>query len=158
MPRNILNVARSMGCALLRPASGFVASTSDQLASENLAEIQMRFDTFRETGELALPKDLGHLRPEGYASGLTSLIPGFIMWNPSIRKSIQIPSFLACVIKEKVSWLDLSALIHIAGVEHRHDSELVVVPLYQSDGSYVLIEVYSLHTRSWMYSLISSKA
>ena len=42
MPRNILNVTRSMGCALLRPASGFVASTSDQLASENLAEIQMR--------------------------------------------------------------------------------------------------------------------
>lgn len=124
-----------------------------------------RCDTFRKTCEVALPKDSSYLFPMGYVNGLVlcsrlddARVKGFILWNPSIRKSIEIPPSLS---SHRVRDIRVE-LVHLVG--EGNDYKIVVIPFdhpswnrYSPDRnipSTVLIEVYSLSTGCWRSSSI----
>lgn len=124
-------------------------------------------DTYSKTCEFALPKDCARLCPMCYLNGLVLFsrvsnyddkIVGFIMWNPSIRKSIEIPlppsSSLLYIGDMRVVFIDADG----AG----NDYKMVVIPFHhltlQNILSTVAIEVYSFNTGSWRSSSIDTKS
>lgn len=125
--------------------------------------------------EPALPNDCGRLLPVGYVNGFVlcckyddvddDRVLGFVMWNPSTRKSTEIPSPSGSHYVGRIRVVLVAPVFGGA-----NDYKLVVIPFdhpswnryhflsnLRNIPSSVLVQVYSLSTGSWRSSSINTQ-
>ena len=125
-----------------------------------------RTDTFRKTCAVDLPTNYGHLWPFGYVNGWVCCtmydnhdgrVLGFVMWNPSTRKSIEIPppsgshhvDGIRVVVVAPASGGANDYKLVVIPFDHPSWNQCPIPPKVQNVPSSVLVEVYSLSTGCW---------